>query len=63
MTVPPFLERLPQVLSIATGACGALAAAAWQRSHALSIVLICAAVACLGFRLWIPVERRRKKDG
>lgn len=60
MTGPFFIERAPQVLSLATGALGLAAALLWRLSVPLGVILGLLAVATFALRIWIPRRRRRK---
>lgn len=57
---PTFVERVPQVFSIALGVCGTAAGLAWDQSRPLAIVAVAGAIASLFLRVWVPLRRRRK---
>ena len=57
---PTFVERVPQVFSVALGACAVAFVLTWDSSRAFSILALAGAVAALFLRLWLPVRRRRK---
>lgn len=57
---PTFVERVPQVFSVALAACVVAFGLTWDSSKVLSIIALAGAAASLFLRLWLPLHRRRK---
>ena len=57
---PTFVERVPQVFSLALALCAVAFAVAWDVSRGLALIPLAGAAASLFLRLWLPVRRRRK---
>jgi Flp pilus assembly protein TadB len=57
---PTFVERVPQVFSIAVGVSAVAFGVAWDISKALALVPLAVGAVCLFLRLWLPIRRRRK---
>jgi hypothetical protein len=57
---PTFVERVPQVFSLALAIFAVAFAVTWDTSRAVAMIPLAGAIASLVLRLWLPVRRRRK---